>query len=270
MVEGQRTLNNDFELDSKIREAKQVITRVAAKSSVPLILNFSGGKDSMTLLDLVRQVTDNFVCFYMVSGIEFQESIDFVVEQCERMGLKLLMSRPSDYKGGFFERLPTIGYFPTVQNNTLWCNRDLKVRPQYVVLKREFGAKQMFFKLNGVRRYESSRRKKIHAGTKDFMRLDYHVAHGVMVFPILNWTDENVRDYLAANSIRVAKSPLYEKFGVSGCYWCPFYQAGIYKRILCQCPNLYDEVIEWEKKLNRPSVSGHVWLRDLKAVTHVE
>jgi 3'-phosphoadenosine 5'-phosphosulfate sulfotransferase (PAPS reductase)/FAD synthetase len=47
----------------------------------PLIVNFSGGKDSMVLLDLVRQTTDKYVCFYMVSGIEFAEAIDFVKVQ---------------------------------------------------------------------------------------------------------------------------------------------------------------------------------------------
>jgi len=46
----------------------------------------------MVLLDLVRQTTDKYVCFYMVSGIEFAEAIDFVKVQCAQLGVKLLLS----------------------------------------------------------------------------------------------------------------------------------------------------------------------------------
>lgn len=261
----QHTLEGESILDARIKESISVINKVAQKTGeTPLIVNFSGGKDSMVLLDLVRQTTDKYVCFYMVSGIEFSEAIDFAKAQCERLAVKLLLSSPVDYKGDFFTRLGIIGYFPTVQNNTLWCNRDLKIRPQKRVLNRVFG-NQLFFKLNGVRRYESSRRMKIHRKTKDFMRQDYHVSKSVMVFPILNWTDENIRDYLKMRAIHVAVNPLYERYGVSGCYWCPFYQRQIYERIIPQNPNLYDKFIEWEVKLNKPSVSGLVWLKDLKA-----
>lgn len=260
----QHTLEGESILDARIKESFSIIEKTVKKTGeTPLIVNFSGGKDSMVLLDLVRQVTDKYVCFYMVSGIEFAEAIEFVKVQCDKLDVKLLLSTPADYKGDFFTRLGIIGYFPTVQNNTLWCNRDLKIRPQKRVLNRVFG-NQLFFKLNGVRRYESSRRMKIHRGTKDFMRPDYHVSKGVMVFPLLNWTDGNIREYLKMRAIHVAVNPLYEKYGVSGCYWCPFYQKEIYERIIPQNPNLYDEFIKWEVKLNKPSVSGLVWLKDLK------
>lgn len=260
----QRTLEGENILDVRIKESFAVIKRAVKKTGdTPLIVNFSGGKDSMVLLDLVRRTTDKYVCCYMISGIEFPEAIDFVKTLCERLDVRLLLSSPADYKGGFFSRLPIIGYFPTVQNNTLWCNRDLKIRPQKVVLKRVFG-NQLFFKLNGVRRYESSRRMKMHRKTRDFMREDYHVSKSLMVFPILNWTDDDVKKYLKLRAIHVAVNPLYERYGVSGCYWCPFYQKQIYERILSLNPNLYDEFIEWETKLNKPCASGHTWLRDLK------
>ena len=97
------------------------------------------------------------------------------------------------------------------------------------------------------------------------MRSDYHVSKSMMVFPILNWTDENIRDYLKMRAMRVAVNPLYERYGVSGCYWCPFYQKQIYERIIPLNPNLYDEFIDWEVRLNKPSVSGSIWLKDLKA-----
>jgi phosphoadenosine phosphosulfate reductase len=251
-------------LDYRIRESLEIIEKARRKSGlIPLILNYSGGKDSSVLLDLVRKVTQNFLCFYTVSGIEFPEAITFAEESCRRANVKLLLSHPSDYKGGFFERLERFRYWPTIRKT--WCSRDLKFRPQKRVLKNQLGTDK-FFKLNGVRRFESTRRTKMHVQTphKEFMLPDFNVSKDVMVFPILNWRDEDVLEYLRQESLTILPNPLYEKYGVSGCYWCPFYQKAIYIRILKQNPCLYDEFIKWEKLLGKPSASGFTYLRDLK------
>jgi phosphoadenosine phosphosulfate reductase len=247
-------------LDYRIKQSQAIIDNALRRSAlVPLIVNFSGGKDSLVLLDLVQQVTDRFICMYMKTGIEFSENIQFVTETADSLQVKLLVSTPADYKGGFFERLETFGYWPTIKKT--WCSRDLKFRAQKKLLNRMYG-KTKLFKLNGVRASESARRTKMHRNTPktDFMKPDWDVHGDVLVYPILNWTDENISDYLKINKIRVKKNPLYAKYGVSGCYWCPFYQASIYEKIAKQCPRLYDKFIEWEKKLNEPSVNGYQWL----------
>lgn len=267
MQSRQLTLLGESLLDYRIKESLDIIQKALSKSpSVPLIINFSGGKDSLVLFDLVQKATDRFICFYMISGIEFPESITFAQDTAKRFGRDLWLSRPSDYKGDFFERLSKFRCFPTLRKE--WCNRDLKIRPQKIVLKRALG-NVTFFKLNGVRRFESARRKVIYKDTarRGFILPDYDVTKDFMVFPILNWTDEDVRAYLKSEQIRIIPNPLYEKYSVSGCYWCPFYQCSIYERILRINPNLYDTFIEWEEKLNMPSVNGFVWLKDLKANT---
>lgn len=62
----------------------------------------------------------------------------------------------------------------------------------------------------------------------------------------------------------LSKRSLYRRYGVSGCYWCPFYQPDIYRRVLRDQPNIYDPFIECEGKYGA-SVSGYIYLRDLKA-----
>ena len=261
----QQTLEGELLLDCRIRQSTEIIENILKKTTNPLIVNFSGGKDSLVLLNLAHKVTDNLVPFFMRTDIDFPEIVPFVQKACEQSGLakELMFSSPSDYKGGFFKRLKRIGYFPTVQSNTLWCNRDLKVRPQHKVLSRRFGKSTTFFKLNGVRKAESSRRKKIHSNNA-FVQKDYQVGHSFMVFPLLNWTNEDILAYIQKNKLQVTTKSLYQKFGVSGCYWCPFYQPSIYRRILKEYPNLYDKFIEWEEKLSLPSVSNFIYLRDLK------
>lgn len=218
----------------------------------------------MVLLDLVRQTADRFLCMYAASGLEFDENTTFVEETARQLNTKLIVSTPSEYKGSFFERLGVFRYWPTIVKR--WCSRDLKFRPQKKRLGKICG-KTTFYKLNGVRRTESSRRNIIYKATakKGYMQTDYDVHGDVLVYPILDWSNEDIRNYLKINEIRVPTNPLYKQYGVSGCRWCPFYQRRIYERIMSYVPNLYDEFIEWECRLNQPSISGFQWLRDIKS-----
>jgi 3'-phosphoadenosine 5'-phosphosulfate sulfotransferase (PAPS reductase)/FAD synthetase len=249
-------------LDYKVKNACQVVLSALERSSdVPLIVNFSGGKDSAVLLDLVRSVTGRCICFSCVSGLEFPDVAGMVQRTADSLGVELMWSYPDDYKGDFFQRLEQLKHFPTIISR--WCSRDLKWRPQKKALTRRFGSHQ-FFKLNAVRRYESSRRNKIYQ-KQEFFRPDPDVSGDMMVYPIIDWTDEERDEYISVNGLKVETNPLYEKYSVSGCIWCPFYQASIYKRILSFEPDMYDRFIEWEGKLCQPSVIGYVYLRDLKA-----
>ena len=276
----QMTLEGQELLSARIHKASDIIRRVKENSQLPLIVNFSGGRDSQVLLDLVQQVTSDFFCFYMVSGIDWKESLQHVENICREYDAKLMVSHPQDYSScwsvrvnGFFERLERFGYWPTVKKQ--WCSIYLKIRPQRQVLRRVFGVKlrrksgkwkpQSIFKLNGVRREESSRRMQIYRrlAKSGYMVKDPNQPEAMMVFPILDWTDKDVNDYLLLRGMKRKENPLYSKFGVSGCYYCPFFEPEIYRRIASEDPGLYDRFIEYERKLDRPAVIGNVWLRDI-------
>jgi len=266
----QVTLENETVLDFKVRQSLDIIEKATKKAGLtPLIVNFSGGKDSTVLLDLTQKVTSRFICFYMVSGLEFPNTLSFVEKCCSRWSRKLYASYPSDYvtekypENGFFIRLERLGYFPKPKQT--WCSVYLKIRPQVRKLRSLFG-RQGFIKLNGVRRFESSRRMEIYRNTRKegYMKVDSEDHKSLMVFPILDWLDEDVLLYLEREKIHVDLNPLYTKYGVSGCSWCAFYGAKIYKRVLQETPDYYDEFILWESRLDKPSVLGNVWMRDLK------
>lgn len=260
----QMTMEGERELDFKIHEAQSIISKAARLSQAPIVINFSGGKDSLTLLDLVSRITNNFICTFSQTGIDFPEVTEFAKYSCETQGYELLISTPDMHKGDFYTRIAQFRKFPTVKET--WCNRDLKFRPANKLLRKIYGS-QHFYKLNGVRRFESTRRNSMHISTKrlGYIIPDYNTSSDFMVFPILNWTSENVKQYLKENAIRIPTNPLYDKYGVSGCFWCPFYQPSIYKKILCHCPHIYDKIIEWEEILQKPSVSGFQYLRDIKS-----
>jgi len=249
---------DEFFLSQRLAESRALVRDVVAQSKPPLILQFSGGNDSMAMAGLVKEVTDRFICCYMISGIEFPEAIEFAGKAANDLGAPILYSRPEDYKGGLFKRLATFRRFPTVEST--WCSRDLKIRAQKRVLIANFGRVPLY-KLVGVRKFESNRRRMLYSANQ-LMREDPEHKKSFEVFPLLMWTDDDVINYLKMAGLPIAG--LYKRFGISGCYWCPFYQVDIYRRVLRELPNLYDEFIEWENRLGAPSVINQTYLRDLK------
>lgn len=255
-ISGFPTIEGQF-LSERIAESKGIIEAAIREAREPLIIQFSGGRDSVAMVGLVREVTKNFVCGYMVSGIDFRQAVDFADRMARKLEIPLLFSYPSDHLGGFFQRLHKLRTFPTVRST--WCQRDLKVRPQGKMLHRLLG-KQPLYKLVGVRKWESSRRKALYSLDR-VISPDTNVARDFLVYPILNWTDSDVLNYLKLRGLPTSR--LYKKYGVSGCYWCPFYQPSIYRRILAGEPKLLDKFIEAEETYG-PSVTNYVYLRDLK------
>lgn len=251
---------DEYFLNQRITESKAVITKVAQRSEPPLIIQFSGGRDSMALLGLVREITDEFICFYMATGLEFKGVIQFVKETCEKLGVKLLISNPGMHKGNIFKRVEQFHTFPLIQ--TTWCCRDLKLRPQVKMMRKTFG-KGVFYKLEGIRLSESTRRKYLYKEyTGNPIRPDREQKGSFEVFPIINWTGEDVLNYLEMAGLPTSSH--YNEYGVVGCSWCPFYGADIYRRVLAKLPNHYDRFIEWEEKLGMPSVTGRIYLGDIK------
>ena len=214
----------------------------------------------MAMVGLVQEVTDDFICCYMATGLEFKGYIPFIKETCQKLGVRLLISNPGMHKGNIYKRIRQFKSFPGLI--ATWCCRDLKLRPQKKMLIKEF-RKGTFYKLEGIRRDESTRRRYIYAEyTGNPIREDSEFRGSYEVFPIINWTDRDVKNYLELKGLPT--SGLYKEFGVSGCSFCPFYQPDIYRRILKKLPDHFNRIIELENELDLPSVSGYYFMRDLK------
>jgi len=254
---------DDFFLKERLVQSRKIINEIVKKSKLPVFIQFSGGNDSLAMLGLVQEVTDKFVCAYMATGLEFKGVIQFVKETCQNLGVKLLISNPSMHKGNLFKRIEQFRSFPGLI--ATWCCRDLKLRPQKKMLQSIYGKDNVFYKLEGIRLSESVRRQSIYKEyTGNPIREDSEFPGSYEVFPIIKWTDDDVLNYLKFKGLTTMGH--YKEFGVSGCAFCPFYSADIYRKVLRINPDfpLYKRVIEWENRLEQPSVTGFYYLRDIK------
>jgi len=197
----------------------------------------------------------------MESTIDLPGIIDYAIAQAKRLNSVLYQSTPADYK----EEYPTFedwvrhrGYFPTI--NKPWCTSRLKIRPSRSYLRRIYGD-TVFYKLTGVRRSESTRRARIYPASRIIYK-DPEFAGSYIVNPILNWTDSDVATFLYKRDM-LSNNPLYAKVGVSGCYWCPFYQEEIIIRIAREFPGIYQSLIDIEKELKKPACNNHKYLRSI-------
>lgn len=183
------------------------------------IVGFSGGKDSLVLLDLVKRAGVTFVSHYSVTSNDPPENVYYIRKNFPEV-------RFLHHKRNFF-RLMEVKGLPTVFHR-FCCEK----------LKENVGAGSVV--LTGVRAEESAKRAKypelnIYSRRKEHadrtrvrtlesvMENEHKCIKGkdkVMLYPILHWTEEDVWQYIHSNGLPV--NPCYEKVGRVGCMFCPF------------------------------------------------
>lgn len=255
--------NSDKTFSEKIDTSLKIVEiayNESKEQEVPLFVNFSGGKDSTACLLLAKEVSnENVEAIYMSSGIEIPGTIEYVQKEAERHDVILHVVDPvKHYMGDFAHWVRHYGYFPSFRYN--FCSSRLKIRASRRYLRGIHGRKHMY-RLNGVRQPESARRKKMYKDTP-FIIPDRDLSGSFMVFPILEWKSEDVKEYLTKKKVEIHKQ--YQEFGVSGCAYCPYYTEDIYYRILSVFPNIYDDIIKLEEEVGKPAVQRNVYLKDLK------
>lgn len=182
-------------------------------------LAFSGGKDSQVMLSLAKLAGVKFRAYYSVTSIDPPENVYFI----RNFYPEVTFVHP---KVNFFRLVAEYG-LPTM-NKRFCCSR----------LKEGMGAGRAV--LTGVRAEESSKRstyaqieiysrRKEHEGKRKgrtFEELEINEFQCIkgkdrlMIRPILNWTEEEIWEYILTNHLPV--NPCYNNVGRVGCMFCPF------------------------------------------------
>lgn len=266
-------------LNGKINRSVKLI-RECAEKSAPLLVNFSGGKDSLVCLILALDVAEDVEAFYIDSGMDLPFTKPYIKARCREFGVHLNISHPSrdriQHKPGgpmpsnaclLQDYVRHWGYFPTEVKR--YCATWLKHRPARVYCRKKWGFRSLF-KVVGVRTSESPTRKwkygsawarRVYGGTK-YVRPDNEHSGSFMVFPILDWTLRDVESFLEARNVEIHRG--YKLFGMSGCKWCPVAKLNQIRAIHRKFLGIYDDLIAAEKDVGKPAFQHRrVWLRDL-------
>lgn len=182
-------------------------------------VGFSGGKDSQVLLDLVKSAGVKYKAHYSVTTIDPPENVLFIRQYYPEVNF----IHPRET---FIKMIEKRG-LPTMLHR--FCCEELKEKS---------GAGNVV--LTGVRADESTKRSKYNEVAIKSNRVEHadrskkHTIEeieqnehrcikgkdAIMIYPILNWTEREVWQYIADNNL--PHNPCYDIAGRVGCMFCPF------------------------------------------------
>ncbi|HSJ66996.1 MAG TPA: sulfate adenylyltransferase subunit CysD [Anditalea sp.] len=203
-------MSNIFTPNPKEAESIHIIREVAAQFEKPVLL-FSGGKDSITLVRLAQKAfypaRIPFPLLHVDTGHNFPETIEFRDQLVEELGLELIVRKVQDSidQGKVREEKGRYSSRNTLQTTTL-----LDAIEEF-----KFDAC-----IGGARRDEEKARAKerIFSVRDDFGQWDeknqrpelfdmlngrIHQGQNVRVFPISNWTELDVWEYIKTENIQI-------------------------------------------------------------------
>jgi len=207
----QVIIANKMVLERREKTAKKFIHRTIDKfPNHPVAISFSGGKDSLCLLLLVTEALGPVDIFFIDTGLEFEETIDFTREIIKEFGLTDKFTYKKS-KQSFWQNLDKFG---PPSKDYRWCCKVIKLASVTELLSENYpGEKVVTF--IGVRQYESaSRRRDRKIWTNQFL------PQQIGVSPIHNWSSLLVWMYLFYKQVKI--NPLYfEGYKRIGCIFCP-------------------------------------------------
>src|SRR3954463_3530291 len=193
-------------------ESIHVLREVAAESERPVLL-FSGGKDSIVMLELARKAFAParipFPVMHVDTGLNFPEVLEFRDKRVAELGVDLVVaSVPDAIAAG------TVREEPNGSRNRIQT-------PVLLDAVEEHGFTALF---GGARRDEDKARAKerVFSFRDEFGQWDpknqrpelwdlyngrIHLGESIRVFPLSNWTELDIWQYIAREQI--ATPPLY-------------------------------------------------------------
>ncbi len=210
------------------QEAIGFITRVYEKYPLPVVVGFSGGKDSLVVYLLVEKALGQSPkIFFMNTGIEFPETVRYVEDFAREHNTEIIGEYAHDR---FWESLPTFG--PPARDFR-WCCKVLKLGPAASSIADLLGGEVLAFM--GQRKLESFQRSVEPRVTRNPW-----VPGQLSANPIQKWNALEVWLYIFMSG--QAYNPLYARgYTRMGCYLCPSSPLAEFERMKSTHPELYDQ-----------------------------
>jgi len=225
--------------------------------NLPVYVSFSGGKDSLVVLDLTKAALKQreFKAFFLNTGIEFPETVEFARSSCREMKVPL---EEMNSGSAFWEQVEKFG--PPAKDFR-WCCKVCKLasagdletgkgaetgKGTCSLQEKSTADAVAYLTIDGKRKHESFSRARIAASeTNPF------VPSQLNIFPIRDWRALEVWLYIHWRGLPY--NPLYDLgFERVGCWLCPSALAAEYARVKELHPEMHAMwnafLLEWAKK----------------------
>ena len=242
---------NEYYLYYHSSRAVKFIHVMSEKVGKPVIVSYSGGKDSLAALNLTLEAGVKPYVLFNDTGIELPETRESVRRIVEEKGLELLVADAGDAFWRAVERVGPPG------KDYRWCCKVTKLSPLSRLLQERFpdGA----LNIVGQRAYESLDR----ARSPRVWRNRW-LPQILNISPIQYWTQLLVWLYIWDR--KLSYNPLYEKgFDRIGCFMCPAAFMAEYKHVEETHPELWrkweDVLWRWAKRIGLEGKEAEVWVK---------
>ncbi len=141
---------NSDSLDKNVKKATEFIKRVIEEENLPLIVSYSGGKDSLAALLLTLDAGLKPKVLFLNTGIELSETVENARNVAEKYGLNLDVVEADD---AFWKGLEVFG--PPAKDYR-WCCKACKLGPITRFIKGGYDGP--LISVIGQREYESEAR----------------------------------------------------------------------------------------------------------------
>jgi len=243
-------LNRDY-LERKARRAVDFLTKVFNEYRKPVVVSYSGGKDSLVALDLTAQTGVKFYIVFNDTGLEPYETYENVKEVSRRYGAELIVASAGD------SYWRAIREFGPPARDFRWCCKVIKLGPITNTLLNRFPLG--YISVVGQRAYESFQRARIPR-----VSVSRWVTKDIVVAPIQDWTALEVWGYVLMKGLPYNKAYGYG-FDRLGCVICPANELAELDAVSERYPSIYkrlEEIIREfseSQKLPREFVDYGLW-----------
>jgi len=234
-------------LRKKEEKAHSFIKNVVETQKRPVTVSFSGGKDSLVTLLLVRDTLTEFDILFADTGLEFTETVDNVKQTAKELSLPLKIHSSGD---SFWQSIDNFGP-PTVEAR--WCCKVCKLGAITQVIEQNYENGCLTF--IGQRKYESQ----IRANSEHIWK-NPSVGNQIGATPIQNWTALHVWLYLFWKKAKY--NPLYEEgFDRIGCWLCPSASMADFSRLSQIHPELSEKLEKYLKEYASRNGLSDEWVK---------
>ncbi|MFW9907921.1 MAG: phosphoadenosine phosphosulfate reductase family protein [Candidatus Thorarchaeota archaeon] len=244
--------SNSADIERIEREAMEFIRRTIEKVDAPVVVGFSGGKDSLATYLVVEKATGmSPPMFFLDTGLELPETLQHINEFAEQHNAKIITQAANEQ---FWE---SVDVFGPPARDFRWCCKVLKLGPAATSISEHLGGRSLSFM--GQRKLESFQRS-----IEPRVTSNPWVPGQTSANPIQNWNALEVWLYIFRE--KASFNPLYNQgYHRMGCYLCPSSPLAEFHSLSETHPDLYrrweDKLSEWAEKLRYPSewVSHGFW-----------